>query len=112
MSYLEVPDHLNFVKCFEKVQSINDRVKKVGLWVTRWEGFIVIGGIRVEYKSRTSVLYGIPPKARHLILSEHEFELDDDEVITSINLRSGMLTDGITFFTNSGRTYGPYGSSG
>lgn len=112
MSYLEVPDHLYFVKCFEEVPSINDRVKKVGLWVTKWEGWIVIGGIRVEYKSRTSVLHGIPPKARHSILSEHEFELDDDEVITSINLRSGMLTDGITFFTNYGRTYGPYGSSG
>ncbi|XP_052106753.1 uncharacterized protein LOC127739184 [Mytilus californianus] len=111
MSYLEVPDHLNFVKCFENVPSINDRPKKVGLWVTRWEGFIAIGGIRVEYKSRTSVLHGIRPKARHSILSEHEFELDEDEVITGINLRSGMLTDSISFFTNYGRTYGPYGSN-
>lgn len=103
---------LNFVKCFEELPSINDRPIRIELWVIRWEGIIVIGGIRVEYKSRTSVLHGIRPKARHSILSEHEFDLDDDEVITSINLQEGVLIDSLSFNTNYGRTYGPYGGNG
>ncbi|XP_071160513.1 kelch-like protein 22 [Mytilus edulis] len=104
--------HLKSEKSFEKVSAINDRPKKISLWVTIWERFTVIGGIRVEYHSGTNVLNGIRPKARHSIFSEHEFELDEDEVITSINLKSGMLLDSISFDTNYGRTYGPYGGNG
>lgn len=65
--------HLKSEKSFEEVSAINDRPKKVWLWVTKWECFTVIGGIRVEYLSGTNVLHGIQPKARHSILSEHEF---------------------------------------
>ncbi|CAC5379305.1 KLHL18 [Mytilus coruscus] len=104
--------HLKSKKSFEEVSAINDRPKKVGSWVTIWERYTVIGGIRVEYQSKTNVLHGILPKARHSILSEYEFELDDDEVITNINLMSGMLIDSISFNTNYGRTYGPYGGNG
>ncbi|CAG2195189.1 unnamed protein product [Mytilus edulis] len=108
--YLQA-SHLKKEKSFEEVSAINDRPKKVWLWVTKWERFTVIGGIRVEYQSGTNVLHGIRPKAEYSILSEHEFEMDEDEVITNINLRSGMLLDSISFETNYGCTYGPYGGN-
>ncbi|VDH97854.1 Hypothetical predicted protein [Mytilus galloprovincialis] len=108
----KLPDQFKFVRYFEEILDINDRPKKIGLWITRWEGYIDIGGIQIEYKSGKSVLHGVRPKAKHSILSEHEFELDEAEVITNINLRAGMLLDSISFDTNYGRTYGPYGSNG
>ncbi|CAG2234723.1 unnamed protein product [Mytilus edulis] len=111
-SHSKLPDQLQLVRYFKEISDINDRPKKFGLWITRWEGYIDIGGIQIEYKSGKSVLHGVRPKARHSILSEHEFELDEDEVITNINLRTGMLLDSISFDTNYGRTYGPYGSNG
>ncbi|VDI57916.1 Hypothetical predicted protein [Mytilus galloprovincialis] len=104
--------HLKSEKSFEEVSAINDRPKKVWLWVTKLERFTVIGGIRVEYQSGTNVLHGILQKARHSILTEHEFELDEGEVTTHIFLMSGMLIDSICFETNYGRMYGPYGGNG
>ncbi|XP_063418726.1 uncharacterized protein LOC134701506 [Mytilus trossulus] len=106
----KIPNQFKLVRFFEEISDISDRPRKVGLWITRWEGFTVIGGIRMEYKSKTIVLHGIRPKTNHSILSEHEFELDEDEVITNIDLRTGILLDSISFETNYGRTYGPYGS--
>ncbi|CAC5379304.1 KLHL1_4_5 [Mytilus coruscus] len=50
------------------------------------------------------------PKAKHSIISEHEFDLDENEVITNISIRSGALIASLSFDTNYGRTYGPYGS--
>jgi hypothetical protein len=38
--------------------------------------------------------------------------LDSDEYITTVAGRSGTLVDQLTFFTNKGRVYGPYGGSG
>ncbi|XP_071161497.1 uncharacterized protein [Mytilus edulis] len=103
---------LNFMSCFKDITDVNDRPRKVWLWVTRWEGFIVIGGIRVNYESGENILHGILPKAKHSIISEHEFVLDENEVITNISIRSGVLIDSLSFDTNYGRTYGPYGSDG
>lgn len=101
---------MKFVKCFKEVTTIHNRPKRVRLWVISWEGIDVIGGIQVEYKSKMTVLHGIRPKARHSILSEHEFELDGDEVISKINLGKGMFINRISSDTSYGRTYGPYGS--
>ncbi|CAG2195185.1 KLHL1_4_5 [Mytilus edulis] len=108
----KLPDQFKLVRYFEDILDINDRPIKIGLWITRWEGYIDIGGIQIKYKSGKSVLHGVRPTARHSILSEHEFELDEDEVITNINLRAGILLNSISFDTNYGRTYGPYGSNG
>ncbi|VDI65428.1 Hypothetical predicted protein [Mytilus galloprovincialis] len=111
-SFSKLPDQLQLVRDFKEIVDINDRPRKIGLWIIRWEGYIDIGGIQIEYKSGKIVLHGVRPKAKNSILSEHEFELDEAEVITNINLRAGMLLDSISFDTNYGRTYGPYGSNG
>ncbi|VDI57915.1 Hypothetical predicted protein [Mytilus galloprovincialis] len=100
---------LNFMSYIKDITDVNDRPRKVWLWVTRWEGFIVIG---VNYESGENILHGILPKAKHSIISEHEFVLDENEVITNISIRSGVLIDSLSFDTNYGRTYGPYGSDG
>lgn len=44
--------------------------------------------------------------------SETVITLGDNEFITKVSLRSGARLDQITFYTNSGVTYGPYGGSG
>ncbi|XP_063426070.1 uncharacterized protein LOC134709870 [Mytilus trossulus] len=105
-------DQLKFVKNFEEITDTNDRPKTIRLLVLRWEGYVVIGGLRVEYWSGKSVFHGIRPKAKHSIISEHEFELGEDEFITNIILRYSMLICSMSFNTNFGRTHGPYGGVG
>lgn len=43
---------------------------------------------------------------------DHEFHLDPDERITAINASTGWLIDRITFASNLGKTFGPYGGYG
>jgi len=44
--------------------------------------------------------------------SEDTFSLSEGEYITDINGRSGKLVDQLTFYSNFGKEYGPYGGSG
>lgn len=44
--------------------------------------------------------------------SESSFELAKEEYINRIEGRSGEGVDSLTFFTNVGNKYGPYGGSG
>jgi hypothetical protein len=42
--------------------------------------------------------------------SVHTFNLGDNEFITTVKLGSSNDLDKITFFSNLGKTYGPYAS--
>jgi hypothetical protein len=44
--------------------------------------------------------------------TESSFTLEKDEYINRIELRSGSEVDALTFFTDTGNKYGPYGGSG
>ncbi len=39
----------------------------------------------------------------------NEFHLEDDERIIRVDINSGWMIDKLTFYTNKGRVYGPYG---
>ena len=42
----------------------------------------------------------------------YEFILDEDEYIVKVDAFSGYMVDSLTFITNKGRNYGPYGGDG
>lgn len=42
----------------------------------------------------------------------YNIELDEGEVITSIQLNSGWMIDNFIFKTNKSRSFGPYGGDG
>jgi hypothetical protein len=44
--------------------------------------------------------------------TESSFTLDKGEYINRIELRSGREVDALTFYTDAGNKYGPYGGSG
>jgi hypothetical protein len=44
--------------------------------------------------------------------SESSFTLEKDEYINRIELRSGSEVDSLTFFTDTGNKFGPFGGSG
>ena len=44
--------------------------------------------------------------------TESSFTLEKDESINRIELRSGSEVDALTFFTDTGNKYGPFGGSG
>lgn len=101
-----------FSEAWEDGKDINDRPINFKLWIRRWDGRPVLGGIYVQYRSGKLLIYGEKPKLESIFVSEHEFSLEENEVITKINVRSGWMIDSLKFFTNFGREYGPFGGSG
>ncbi|CAG2243294.1 unnamed protein product [Mytilus edulis] len=91
--------------------AINDKPITIGVWIVRWEGYVVVGGLYIHYQSGTHLVHGKKP-ATHNILNEQEFTLQEDEVVSKIKIWHGMFIDNITFVTNMGRTFGPYGGNG
>ncbi|XP_071161831.1 uncharacterized protein [Mytilus edulis] len=91
--------------------AINEKPKTIRVWIVRWEGDVVVGGLYIHYQSGTHLVHG-KKSATHNILNEQEFTLQEDEVVSNIKIWHGMFIDNITFVTNMGRTFGPYGGNG
>ncbi|XP_052069867.1 kelch-like protein 31 [Mytilus californianus] len=101
-----------FVEAWEDGKDINDRPINFKLWIRRWYNLPVLGGISIQYRSGKLVIHGGKPNSESIFVSEHEFSLEENEVITKINVRSGWMIDSIKFFTNFGREFGPFGGPG
>ncbi|XP_052086569.1 uncharacterized protein LOC127723890 [Mytilus californianus] len=101
------------VSCFNDSEliEINDRPLTIGVWIVKWEGIDLVGGLHIHYQSGKHLVHGTKP-ARHDIVNEKEFTLYEEEVVTKINIWHGMFIDSITFFTNMRRKFGPYGGGG
>lgn len=88
---------------------INDRPVKFIMWIRRWQGESILGGISVKYKSGKMVKHGEKPIDDSLFISEHMFILEENEVITKVTVNSEMMIHSLEFVTNFDRKCGPYG---
>jgi hypothetical protein len=89
-----------------------DRPVRFTIWVTQLTFNIdIIGGIAIEYLSGRNVMFG-KERIDSSQNSVHTFNLGDNEFITTVKLGSSDDLDEITFFSNLGKTYGPYGGDG
>ncbi|CAC5418416.1 unnamed protein product [Mytilus coruscus] len=87
---------------------INDRPKKVKLhFIGRgFNHLSTLVRISIVYKSGEMVSHG---PVRYKSDVEHEFDLDDDELITKVFLKYGTSIFTLKFLTNYGRILGPFG---
>jgi hypothetical protein len=89
-----------------------DRPVRFTIWVTQLTiNLDIIGGIAIEYLSGRNVMFG-KERIDSSQNSVHTFNLGDNEFITTVKLGSSNDLDKITFFSNFGKTYGPYGGDG
>lgn len=70
--------------------------------------FIINTAIEVTYNTGKSVLHGNIQNE----MDVHEFKLNPDERIINIKGQAGWLLDCLSFETNLGRKFGPYGDAG
>ena len=83
------------------------------LWIRRWDGRPVLGGLRIFYSNGKEVTYGGDTAQEH-----YEFHLGENEKIVKVNVQSGWMIDRLSFYTNKRdadgrlREYGPYGGGG
>ncbi|XP_071133103.1 uncharacterized protein [Mytilus edulis] len=101
------------VNCFNDSDliEIDDRPITIGVWIVKWDGIDLLGGLHIHYKSGERLVHGTKP-AIHDLVNEHEFTLYEEEVVTKILTWHGMFIDSIIFFTNMDRKFGPYGGGG
>ena len=84
------------------------------LWIRRWYGTRVLGGLKIFYNGGKKVKFGSDSDQS----DHHEFHLDKDERIVKVEVRSGYMIDRLTFYSNkkdedgSPKSYGPYGGEG
>jgi hypothetical protein len=78
------------------------------IFLRRWDGRTIIGGLQPIYNSGASVLHG----SDNYGYETYEFYLDPDERIVSADVRAGYLIDSVAFRTSKGRVFGPYGGDG
>lgn len=90
-------------------QYINDRPVKFTMWIRRWGGKSILGGISVQYKSGKMVKHGEKPTNGSHFISEHMFTLEENEVITKVTVNREEMIHSLEFFTNFDRKFGPYG---
>jgi hypothetical protein len=88
-----------------------DRPVRFTIWVTKTRfNFDIIGGIAIEYLNGRNVMFG-KERTDSSLNSVHTFTLDDNEFITKVILGKSHHLDKIFFFSNFGKTYGPYGGN-
>ncbi len=68
--------------------------------------FFSILGMHVLYSNGTEHKHGQTTD------TEHTISLDEDEKIIRVYPRTGWMVDSLSFLTNKGRTFGPYGGPG
>ena len=83
-------------------------LKGMKIFIRRWDGRPVIGGLQTFYSNGESSLNGSQDAASEI----EEFQLEDGERIVKIQVNSGWMVDHLEFHTNKGRILGPYGGPG
>ena len=89
-------------------------IKGMELWIRRWDGRPVLGGLKIVYNGDKVEKFGSDSaQSEH-----HEFHLEENERIVKVEIRSGWMIDSLTFYSNkrdtdgSPKSYGPYGGNG
>ena len=87
-------------------------IKGMKMWIRRWDGRPVLGGIEVYYSNDKSVMHGGSTAEE-----QYEFHLGDNERIVKVEVQSGWMIDRLTFYSNKfengqAKKYGPYGGPG
>lgn len=94
---------------------VNLEIRRIDIFMRRWDGRLVVGGLKVSYRS------SIPDdgpredyvRGRIETQREHRFlELEPNEYIVKVVIGAGWLIDRLGFVTNTGRTWGPFGGPG
>ncbi|GFS21523.1 kelch-like protein 40 [Elysia marginata] len=99
-------------------------IERVEVWIRRWYGRPVIGGLAVTYRANpTFDLKGNPDKSKLQRYCKGRCQSPNDrdyfcatfepgEYVVKVNVSSGHLIDRLCFRTNTGRTLGPFGGRG
>ena len=111
-----IPDHKHYADeySFEDLEN-NCFVNGMELWFRRWNGDLVLGGLRFFYKlydEDTAMTFGYTSEEAE---EHHKFHLEENERIVRVEVSSGLMINQLTFFTNKKddegypKMYGPYG---
>ena len=92
------------------------------LWIRRWDGRPVLGGLKVCYNDDSPMIFGYGAGGTYADTANdqvhHEFHLEENERIVKVDVRHGWMIDQLTFYTNKKdkdgkpKSYGPYGGHG
>lgn len=116
----EIAHHAN-KETFERLE--NDHyVTGMELWIRRWDGRPVLGGLKVYYKDDNPMIFGHGCGGTYADTAQdqehHEFHLEGNEKIIKVDIQSGWMIDQLTFYSNKKdedgkpKRYGPYGGTG
>ena len=109
-------------KMFEDLES-DCYVTGMELWIRRWSGAAVLGGLKVCYKDGKAMVFGQDCGGTYAETARddhvhHEFHLEENEKIVKAEIQCGWMIDRLTFYTNKKdkdgkpKSYGPYGGNG
>ncbi|XP_015768343.1 PREDICTED: kelch-like protein 7 [Acropora digitifera] len=109
-------------KMFEDLE--NDcYVTGMELWIRKWDGQDVLGGLMVYYNNGKVMVFGQGCGGTYAETTlddhvHHEFHLEENERIVKAEVQSCWIIDRLTFYTNKKdkdgkpKRYGPYGGNG
>ena len=111
-----LPDHSHYtdVYTFEDLEN-NCYVNGMGLWFRYWYGKLVLGGLKIFYNEDNPMTFGFTSDEAP---EHHEFHLEENEKIVSVEVSSSWMIDRLTFYSNKKdddgyqKSYGPYGGDG
>lgn len=103
-----MPEQKSFNDLGLVAESSNVHLKGMKIWIRRWDGRPVIGGLQAFYSNGESSLNGCQDATSEV----EEFQLEDGERIVKAQVNSGWMVDHLEFQTNKGRILGPYGGPG
>jgi hypothetical protein len=94
--------------------SPNIQIKRIEIWLRTWKNRVVIGGMKLFYRSTSEEDVSLPYVRGHCPEGkvDHVVELEPDELIIKVVVGSGFLIDRLGFETNKGRVLGPFGGPG
>ena len=92
------------------------------LWIRKWDGQDVLGGLKVYYNNGKATVFGQDCGGTYAETARddhvhHEFHLEENERIVKAEVQSGWMIDRLTFYTNKKdkegkrKRYGPYGGN-
>ena len=93
------------------------------LWIRKWDGQDVLGGLKVYYNNGKAMVFGQDCGGTYAETARddhvhHEFHLEENERIVKAEMKWGWMIDCLAFYTNKKdkegkwKRYGPYGRNG
>ncbi|CAL4240635.1 unnamed protein product, partial [Meganyctiphanes norvegica] len=82
-------------------------VSGIKLWIRLWDGRQIVGGLGLFFSDGNKKMYG-----NQETQETYEFNINPEERIVKIEASSGWMVDCLSFITNTGNKYGPYGGDG